>query len=197
MFRIVTGIVLIVAGPLAAAPILVDGRGDGYDGAGADVDLVGEGFQFGLGLAGGINPVGVFCDRGATCHIQLDGGGIAANLSEDGDMIGVYLGQTITLDTPAHAEAGFHGFATFNEQNPDVPARVDWSGRIWFDGIELYFTGAGLARPAFNSYPMNDPGCHNRPCPGTFFVFRSLVGTFQGTLTKYRSRPPRCSWGPA
>jgi hypothetical protein len=184
MFRIVTAIALFAAGSLTAAPILVDGTGFATNAGWGHVSLAGEGVHFELGLGGGAFPSDVFCAAGAPCHLVLAGHGDAFNPSFETVILGVFLGQTITSDTPANASVNFHGLAVFNEQNPDVPANVEWSGWILFSGIQLNFTGAGPALPSLSAHPENDPGCPDRPCPGRYFVFSSLTGTFQGTLNE-------------
>ncbi len=182
MLRNLVGIAWLIAGPLAATPIQVDGTGFSGNSGWGHVDLVGDGVHLGLALGGGVQLAAVFCLAGAPCGLPLDGGGQALDPSDDTEIGGTYLGHTIAPDTPAMASVSFHGFAKFNEQNPDVLSHIDWSGWVRFSGIQLNFTGVGEDRPGFEIHSANDPACPDRPCPGRFFIFTSVQGPFTAQL---------------
>jgi hypothetical protein len=212
MLRVLAGIALLATAPLAAAPILIDGSGYATGSNWGHAYVSGEGVYFSLPLEGtGVVYGDGRCRAGALCNITFEGSGDVAYPDE---IIGTYLGQTITRDIFEEAGVSFrgsvavHGFPYPSDyQSLNVPVSADWTGliRIWPGGsesasIELKFAGAGPARVSLEAYP-NDLVCPAPPggwteqppqsCFATYFLVRGLDGTFTGTLEEV---PEPATW---
>jgi hypothetical protein len=208
------GIAFLAAAPLAAAPILIDGTGYVTGGGWGHLYLSGEGVYFSAALASGVQFGEGSCRAGALCNIAFEGGGGADNVFDLTEVVGTYLGQTITTDTSVQVAVSFrgsvavHGFPSPSEsQSLNVPVSADWTGliRIWpggpeSAGIELNFAGAGPAQ-AFLEATRPENVCPEPPggwtaqppqsCFATYFLVRSLDGTFTGTLEEV---PEPATW---
>ncbi len=223
MLRVLAAVVLLATAPLTAAPILIDGSGYATGSGWGHAYLSGEGLYFSLAL--GTSSSGSYgygtCRAGALCNIAFEGSGDASGpYGDTTEIMGTYLGRTITTDTFARARVLFHGSVMVHgfpypsdNQYLNVPASADWSGliQIWPDGpesagVELNFTGYGPVQVSLDAYP-NQLECADPPggwteqppesCFATHFHVRGVDGTFKGTLGEVPEPSTRSEFGAA
>ncbi len=203
MLRVLVGTALLASGPLAAAPILIDGSG-WMRTLWGHVYLSGEGVYFSLALDGTARGNGK-CRAGELCNITFQGGGSAYSPgSDETEIIGTYLGRPVPGDTFAETSVSFDGSVAVH-WIPDpsdsnyfltMPASVEWRGQIWIDtggsGTRLNFTGSGPVQVGMEVHrdwglvcPAPPGGWTGEPppeCFATTFRVLGLYGTFRGTL---------------